>query len=134
MISTIYIQVIGKTASFKPAFKLTIRSDMLHRKPNIPMPLSIQAKPIHRDDFAPFGDLVTPESAHEQLLINQGRTTRFDDLAKLSLSKTPFLSANSRRRLAYAMRSIFRSDLTTLPFVIESLERHPLSSQLFSAL
>ena len=86
MISTIYIQVIGKTASFKPAFKLTIRSDMLHKKTNIPMPLSIQAKPIHRDHFAPFGDLVSPESAHEQLLINQGRTTRFDNLAKLFLS------------------------------------------------
>ena len=83
----IYIQAVKLNSSLKPAFKLTIRSDMLHRKPKIPMPLSIQAKPIHRDDFAPFGDLVTPESAHEQLLINQGRTTRFDDLAKLSLSK-----------------------------------------------
>ena len=85
-IPTICIQAVEQTASFKLPFKLAIRSDMLHRKPNIPMPLSIQAKPIHRDDFAPFGDLVTPESAREQLSINQGRTTRFDDLAELSLS------------------------------------------------
>ena len=132
MISTIYIQVIGKTASFKPAFKLTIRSDMLHKKTNIPMPLSIQAKPIHRDHFAPFGDLVSPESAHEQLSINQGRTTRFDNLAKLSLS-TDTIPVSEQRADASLTPcvSIFQSDLTTLPFVIESLERHPLSSQLF---
>ena len=96
------------------------------------MPLSIQAKPIHRDDFAPFGDLVTPESAREQLSINQGRTTRFDDLAELSLS-TDTIPASEQPADA-SLRpcvSIFRSDLTTLPFMIESLERHPLSSQLF---
>lgn len=105
---------------------------MLHRKPNIPMPLSIQAKPIHRDDFAAFGDLVTPESAHEQLLINQGRTTRFDDLAKLSLSKDTIpVSEQPLDASLTPCVSIFRSDLTTLPFLIESLERHPLSSQLF---
>ena len=90
------------------------------------MPLSIQAKPIHRDDFAPFGDLVTPESAREQLSINQGRTTRFDDLAELSLSTDtiPVREQPAGASLTPCV-SIFRSDLTTLPFVIESLERHP---------
>ena len=128
----IYIQAVKLNGSLKPAFKLTIRSDMLHRKPKIPMPLSIQAKPIHRDDFAPFGDLITAESAREQLSINQGRTTRFDDLAKLSLSTDTI--PVSEQPLDASLRpcvSIFRSDLTTLPFVIESLERHPMSSQLF---
>ena len=107
---------------------------MLQRKLNDLMRLSIQAKPIHRDDFASFGDVVTPESAHEQLSINQGRTTRFDDLAKLALS-VDTIPANKRPRDASLALtpciSIFRSELTTLPFMIETLERHPLSSQLF---
>ncbi len=71
--------------------------------------------------FAPFGDVVAAATAAEVMAINDGHTQRYHDLARLDLN----------RDQGQPLLSLFRSTPLPMPLRIESLERHPLSSQLF---
>jgi ureidoglycolate lyase len=70
--------------------------------------------------FAPFGDVIEV-TGHAPRWINDGTCERFDDLAHIDVA------ADGGR----AQVSLFRAQPRSLPFAIEHLERHPLSSQAF---
>ena len=72
--------------------------------------------------FKPFGEVletgkITPE------LINEGKTEKFADLAKITTGEGGRVQV-----------SIYRSKAIELPFGIRTMERHPLGSQAFVAL
>ena len=83
----------------------------------IPQSLSSEA-------FAPFGDVIEATSHSEQRLINEGNTTRFHNLARLSLD-----DLGGKPGI-----SIFRSTPLPAPVTLKFMERHPLSSQAFMPL
>ncbi len=78
-------------------------------------------RPLTPEAFRPFGDVVETRTAVDERLINEGNTTRFHDLARLDLE------ADGGRPLL----SIFRSRPLPAPVRITTMERHPLSSQMF---
>jgi ureidoglycolate lyase len=83
-------------------------------------PSPIRLRPLIRDAFAPFGDVIDTVGA-EQRLINGGTTTRYHDLAYVDVA------AEDGRPLV----SIFRGQPFALPVTITMMERHPLGSQAF---
>ncbi len=78
---------------------------------------------LTRAQFAPFGDVIDRRDV-SPLVINGGRTQRYDDLAVFDL-----LGQDSRPRI-----SLFLSKPVALPLEINALERHPLGSQAFMPL
>ena len=81
---------------------------------------SLTPQPLKEQTFKEFGNVIETFK-REALTINDGNTERFNDLADLAIFKeggTPSIN-------------IFRSKPISLPFVIKSMERHPLSSQAF---
>ena len=76
-------------------------------------------RPLTREAFAPFGDVIETEGAHHYP-INQGTTERYHDLANLNM-----------REGGRAIVSIFRGQPRSYPMQITALERHPLGSQAF---
>jgi ureidoglycolate lyase len=83
--------------------------------------LLLKPKPLTREAFAPFGDVIETEDA-ESYLINEGTTERFHDLAKVELGG------------GRALINIFRAQPRPSPIAIRMMERHPLGSQAFIAL
>jgi ureidoglycolate lyase len=80
----------------------------------------VQARPLTREAFAPFGDVI--ETAQRPWRsINRGTAERYDELARLDLVETG----------GQPLLSIYRANAQTLPLIVHSLERHPLSSQAF---
>ena len=77
-------------------------------------------QPLEEKAFEEFGNVIDA-SIQKALLINDGNTERFNDLAELSLNQ-----GGGKPSV-----NIFRSKPISLPFVIKSMERHPLSSQAF---
>ena len=78
------------------------------------------ARPLTKQAFAPFGDVIETEGA-AHFAINGGTTTRFHDLAHVDVT------AASGRPLI----SIFRGQPFAFPVEIRMMERHPLGSQAF---
>ena len=83
--------------------------------------LSIEALTAER--FAPFGDVISADTAARHFPINGGTTERYHDLADLDAGPDGKLIV-----------SIFRSQPRELPFAVTMLERHPLGSQAFMPL
>jgi len=81
----------------------------------------IVADPLDADAFAAFGDVIEVSDRPEVRIINEGNTSRYHDLAALTLDADGGIPAIS----------IFRSQPQTMPVSIHSMERHPLSSQAF---
>ena len=81
---------------------------------------SIVPQPLEEKTFEEFGNVIDA-SIQKALLINDGNTERFNDLAQLALNQ-----GGGKPSI-----NIFRSKPARLPFLIKSVERHPLSSQLF---
>ena len=81
----------------------------------------IKPLPLCADLFSPYGDVIEVDADTKPLMINQGYTQRYDDLAEIDVLK------NDGRILV----SIFRSTPLPLPHSIRMMERHPLSSQSF---
>lgn len=79
-------------------------------------------EPLTADAFAPFGEVIEASGRAEQIAINYGATTRFNDLADVEVG------ADGR-----AIVSIFRSRPLD-PVVLKVFERHPLGSQAFMPL
>ena len=80
--------------------------------------LAIEALTAQR--FAPFGDVISADTAARHFPINGGTTERYHDLANLDAGPDGKLIV-----------SIFRSQPRELPFAVTMLERHPLGSQAF---
>ena len=80
--------------------------------------MDIYARPLTRDAFAPFGDVLEITDTPDKL-INGGRCQRFHNQA------TPDCLDHETGI------SLFNSKACSLPYEVTLLERHPLGSQAF---
>lgn len=81
-------------------------------------------RPLTREAFQPFGDVIEASDSARHFAINYGQTERYHDLATINVE------AHDGRPIV----SLFRSTPVTTPIQIRLLERHPLSSQAFMPL
>ena len=99
-------------------------------KVELEMKYELKPKPLTKEAFAPFGDVVEIEdqagnvSQDNLIMINGGNTERYDSLAKVQLSSPEDM----------AVINIFRAQPRVMPMNIEMMERHPLGSQSFHPL
>ena len=84
------------------------------------MKLIIEPKPITKENFSKFGDMITTENI-KPLEINNGYAKRFDDIAKIDTS-----NENGETTI-----SIFSALKRSFPMKIDMMEKHPLGSQAF---
>lgn len=80
-------------------------------------------EPLTNEAFLPFGEVVDT-SNQAPVMINQGTTERYDNLAKVEC-----LGDGS-----YAAINLFRAQPRQLPMRIHMLEKHPYGSQSFHPL
>ena len=83
----------------------------------------ITSRPLTRDAFSPFGDVIETEGA-KSFPINNGKTERFHDLAKVEAT-----GPNAR-----VLLNIFRGEPYDFPLKLAMVERHPFGSQAFMPL
>ncbi|MFC3071764.1 ureidoglycolate lyase [Shinella pollutisoli] len=81
---------------------------------------TVDIRPLTRDAFAPFGDVIEREGA-ASFPINAGRCIRYHDLARIE-------TAGEKAR---PMISLLRGEPYALPLTLTMVERHPLGSQAF---
>ena len=84
------------------------------------MSLKLKLQKLSRESFAPFGEVIETAGA-EHLIINEGTTERFHDLANIDV-------ANENGK---PLINIFRGSPRPRPIEIKMMERHPLGSQAF---
>jgi ureidoglycolate lyase len=84
------------------------------------MGIVIKPKPITKENFSKFGDMITTKNI-KPLEINNGYAKRFDNIAKLDTS-----SENGETTI-----SIFSALKRSFPMKIDMMEKHPLGSQAF---
>lgn len=82
--------------------------------------LELPIEPLTKAAFMPFGQVIETDGA-TQMTINRGHATRFHDLAQLDL-----IEAGGQPLI-----NVFRANPWPMPIRIETMERHPLSSQAF---
>ena len=78
----------------------------------------IRIEPLAAETFAPFGDVLDCAGDPDRL-INQGLCGRWHDRARLDFGD------------GRAGISLFRSEIRSLPYRLDMVERHPLGSQAF---
>ncbi|MDI6028148.1 ureidoglycolate lyase [Corticibacterium sp. UT-5YL-CI-8] len=83
----------------------------------------ITARPLTRENFAPFGDVIDTDS-ESHFPINAGKCIRHHDLARVETA-----GDNARTLI-----SIFRGTPYDFPLQLTMVERHPLGSQAFMPL
>lgn len=79
----------------------------------------IRTKPLTRDAFGPFGDVIEAVGAPDKI-INAGLCGRHHDLARLNFG------ADGRAGI-----SVFDAKPRALPYTLDLVERHPYGSQTF---
>jgi ureidoglycolate lyase len=84
------------------------------------MVLDLKPQMLSRATFSDFGDVIEAEGA-ERILINEGTTERFHDLANIDVESDG----------GHTLINIFRGQKRALPIEIKMVERHPLGSQAF---
>ena len=84
------------------------------------MTLELKPQKLTSDNFAAFGDVIMTDGA-ERLMINEGTTERFYDLAKVDVESEG----------GHTLINIFRGQARPQPIEIKMMERHPLGSQAF---
>jgi ureidoglycolate lyase len=82
--------------------------------------ITIAARPLTREEFDPFGEVIQTEGAHS-FEINEGKCIRYHDLANVEAA-----GPNAR-----VLVSIFRATPYPLPLSLRLVERHPFGSQAF---
>lgn len=87
------------------------------------MKRSITARPLTREAFAPFGDVLDTDWP-DNFTINNGKATRYHDLAKVEAE-----GPNAR-----VLISLFHGTPYEFPLKLTMVERHPLGSQAFMPL
>ncbi len=80
----------------------------------------IDIRPLTREAFAPFGEVLETEGAHN-FPINAGKCVRYHDLAKIETTGEK----------ARPMISLLRGEPYPLPLELNMVERHPFGSQAF---
>jgi ureidoglycolate lyase len=80
----------------------------------------IVARPLTREAFAPFGEVIEPDEARAYP-INGGRCMRHHALAR----------AEAAGEEAAVVINLFRGQPYALPLTLDLVERHPLGSQCF---
>lgn len=83
-------------------------------------PLTLDVRPLTREAFAPFGEVIEASDAATRFTINAGNTERYHDLARIEPGPD-----------GRVIVSLFRGQPRTLPFTVTMMERHPLASQAF---
>ena len=78
-------------------------------------------KPLTKDAFSAFGDVIQASDGTNNFSINNGFTQRFHDLANIDVNDD-----NGR-----VLINIFRSTPLAQPIAIKMMERHPKGSQAF---
>lgn len=81
----------------------------------------LPVKPLTREDFKPFGDVIQVDDSVEAITINDGFATRYNDLAKVDVNE-----AGGRPLI-----NIFRCRPRPFPLTIHMMEKHPIASQAF---
>ena len=84
------------------------------------MKIIINPKPITKENFSKFGDMITTDDI-EPLEINNGYAKRFDGIANLDTTKD-----NGETTIC-----IFSALKRSFPMKIDMMEKHPLGSQAF---
>ena len=84
------------------------------------MKIIINPKPISKENFSKFGDMITTKDI-KPLKINNGFAKRFDGIANLDTSRD-----NGETTI-----SIFSALKRSFPMKIDMMEKHPLGSQAF---
>lgn len=84
------------------------------------MPITLKPEPLSRERFARYGDVIDTAGRRANPM-NTARFERFDDLCAVDVDADGNVSVSiARCRTA-----------TSLPYRIDCVERHPLSSQAF---
>ena len=81
----------------------------------------IQLKPLTREYFASFGDVIDICDSNRVIPINDGLANRHHDLATVDVND----------QNGHAIISIIDTNRTQLPLRVSVMERHPLGSQAF---
>lgn len=81
--------------------------------------MQLEVKPLTKDAFAPFGDVIETEGS-DHFLINNGSTRRYHDLAKVEMLND-----------GHALINIFQATPLEYPLSVKMVERHPFGSQAF---
>ena len=84
------------------------------------MKIVVKPKPITRENFSKFGDIITTNNI-KPIEINNGYAKRFDGIANLNTSKD---GGETTISIFSALKRIF-------PMKIDMMEKHPLGSQAF---
>ena len=84
------------------------------------MKITINPKPITKENFSKFGDMITTDNI-KPIEINKGYAKRFDGIANLDTSKDN----------GETIISIFSALKRSFPMKIDMMEKHPLGSQAF---
>ena len=84
------------------------------------MEFIINPKPITKEDFLIFGDVITTDKL-KSIEINNGFAKRFDGVANL----------NTAQNNGVTTISIFSALKRSFPMKIDMMEKHPLGSQAF---
>ena len=84
------------------------------------MTITLQPKPLTRERFAPYGDVIETGDI-DSAAMNAARFVRFDDLCSVEMA------AGGRVAVSIARCRV----ATSLPYRIDMVERHPLGSQAF---
>ena len=82
---------------------------------------NISTEQLDINTFSKFGDIIQKKNALELRSINQGTTTRYHNISKLSLE-----SKNGNSSI-----SIFSGSPRDVPIEIKIMEKHPIASQSF---
>ena len=82
--------------------------------------LVIKPKPINKENFKKFGDMITTDDI-KPLEINDGYAKRYDGIANLDANKDG----------GESIISIFSALKRSFPMKVDMMEKHPLGSQAF---
>ena len=83
--------------------------------------MHLTPKPLTAKSFAPYGEVVSTDSAKKEFSMNYGLATRYFDLANIDVEE----------KEGKPCISLVTSNAFELPFTVESMEYHPFGSQLF---
>jgi ureidoglycolate lyase len=78
-------------------------------------------KPLTREAFSLFGDVIEANNNAKNFTINDGFTQRYHDLAKVDVNDNN----------GHTIVNVFRSTPLVQPIAIKMMERHPHGSQAF---
>lgn len=85
----------------------------------LPAGLRLRAEPLTPAAFAPFGDVIEPDSARRHYPINAGTAERHHDVMRI----------DTAAEAGHTVLSLVCGQPVTLPARLRLLERHPLGSQ-----